>query len=646
MSFIQRLQDLWPSSVREPPQAHGSSTSDDTQLVTLARVTELQKNMKEVIKRYKYRISSTGEEGLSTPSPYLVDIVEDLWKHIDCMWKVNPEAVLREELYARVVISSLEEKVSRLLWVLKTLPLDADSKAKAKKEVNMLTLILSHTLQDLRHIYKDYILETNFRITKLQAERFWVDSFGNAFVVTWEDMVKHLNETFGIKEAHQLKATMDITENDHISWLEFDVFTRLFQPWERLVSNWAIVTTHPAYQEFMTYEEGQNYLRAWTHKPGTYLFRLSCTRLGHWAIGYVNAEGRIVQTIPQNKSLYQALIDGSKTYLYPAGQNVNIDMRSHFLQLPPPHIKTTKEQYEMYRDIDTLFEICKICSERSKDSKLEPCGHLICHICLREWTKQKKTICPFCRHEIRDASRVTVDGYATDANESLTETVLTKAPVICRTYNRQANASQSNASLAPIPKPRPKSSLPTVHRPTKSQDISLSSIPPLRSIPSPRSRSNCNTTVATNAARNSLFLRRAQAPIPHGLSLSRSQDSLPTVLSSPGKKPSQPCTEYGPQYKNIPCRGTPTRPIPPPPLEPRESFSEMRSSHSHTHTESLGSLPMPTPVVYENVVVVSMGDHGTNPTIYKKYIEGSMLMAESLENVPWGQNMSLPIRNA
>lgn len=39
-------------------------------------------------------------------------------------------------------------------------------------------------------------------------------------------------------------------------------------------------------------------------------FRLSCTRLGQWAIGYVTVEGEILQTIPQNKSLVQALLDG------------------------------------------------------------------------------------------------------------------------------------------------------------------------------------------------------------------------------------------------------------------------------------------------------------------------------------------------
>jgi len=44
----------------------------------------------------------------------------------------------------------------------------------------------------------------------------------------------------------------------------------------------------------------------------SYVFRLSCTRLGQWAIGYVTGDGQILQTIPQNKSLCQALLDGQR----------------------------------------------------------------------------------------------------------------------------------------------------------------------------------------------------------------------------------------------------------------------------------------------------------------------------------------------
>ena len=86
---------------------------------------------------------------------------------------------------------------------------------------------------------------------------------------------------------------------------------RLFQPWGTLLRNWQILAvTHPAYVAFLTYDEVKARLQKYINKAGSYVFRLSCTRLGQWAIGYVTADGEILQTIPQNKSLCQALLDG------------------------------------------------------------------------------------------------------------------------------------------------------------------------------------------------------------------------------------------------------------------------------------------------------------------------------------------------
>lgn len=128
-----------------------------------------------------------------------------------------------------------------------------------------------------------------------------------------------------------LKSTIDLTCNDYISNFEFDVFTRfvllsctgatgdnkngferrLFQPWTTLLRNWQILAvTHPGYVAFLTYDEVKARLQRYINKAGSYVFRLSCTRLGQWAIGYVTPDGEILQTIPQNKSLIQALLDG------------------------------------------------------------------------------------------------------------------------------------------------------------------------------------------------------------------------------------------------------------------------------------------------------------------------------------------------
>lgn len=98
---------------------------------------------------------------------------------------------------------------------------------------------------------------------------------------------------------------------------------------------------HPGFKAFMTYDEVDAILQAFKHKPGSYVFRLSCTRLGQWAIGFVTPNHAIVQTIPQTKSLYQALIDGMEdgTYIYPAGQDVNPDIRQEIHVAPEEHIK-------------------------------------------------------------------------------------------------------------------------------------------------------------------------------------------------------------------------------------------------------------------------------------------------------------------
>jgi len=63
---------------------------------------------------------------------------------------------------------------------------------------------------------------------------------------------------------------------------------------------------------FMTYDEVKAILIKCIDKPGSYLFRLSCTRLGQWAIGYVTTQNTILQIIPQKKSLIQSLIDGER----------------------------------------------------------------------------------------------------------------------------------------------------------------------------------------------------------------------------------------------------------------------------------------------------------------------------------------------
>ena len=71
----------------------------------------------------------------------------------------------------------------------------------------------------------------------------------------------------------------------------------------------------------------------------------------------------------------------------------------------------TEEQYELYCEMGSTFQLCKICAENDKDVRLEPCGHLMCHICLEQWQDTGGEGCPFCRAEIKDMQNVVVDPF-------------------------------------------------------------------------------------------------------------------------------------------------------------------------------------------------------------------------------------------
>ncbi|XP_061530274.1 E3 ubiquitin-protein ligase CBL-C isoform X5 [Phycodurus eques] len=151
-----------------------------------------------------------------------------------------------------------------------------------------------------------------------------------------------------------------------------------------------------------------------------YIFRLSCTRMGQWAIGYVTGEGGIVQTIPENMSLCLALLLGhsQECYLYPDGRDVNPDLTALHRPEHKAKVNVTREQYELYCDPGTSFQLCKICTEKDKDTRIEPCGHLMCRRCLDNWLqKSAGHTCPYCRSDIDDTEPVDVEPYQLEHKE-------------------------------------------------------------------------------------------------------------------------------------------------------------------------------------------------------------------------------------
>jgi hypothetical protein len=75
----------------------------------------------------------------------------------------------------------------------------------------------------------------------------------------------------------------------------------------------------------------------------------------------------------------------SISYKYPIGKNIHVDLSSALRPTESNRIYVSEEQHAVYYDMGTSFELCKICSVNNKNSKIQPCGHLLCQNCLISW---------------------------------------------------------------------------------------------------------------------------------------------------------------------------------------------------------------------------------------------------------------------
>uniref|UniRef100_A0A8C9U1U7 E3 ubiquitin-protein ligase CBL n=1 Tax=Scleropages formosus TaxID=113540 RepID=A0A8C9U1U7_SCLFO len=374
------------------------------------------------------RLCQNPKLALKNSPPYILDLLPDTYQHLRTILSryEGKMETLGDNEYFRVFMENLTKKTKQTISLFKEgKERMYEENSQPRRNLTKLSLIFSHMLAELKAIFPNGLFQgDNFRITKADAAEFWRRSFGDKTIVPWKVFRQALHEFHPISsglEAMALKSTIDLTCNDYISVFEFDIFTRLFQPWSSLLRNWnSLAVTHPGYMAFLTYDEVKARLQKFIHKPGSYIFRLSCTRLGQWAIGYVTADGNILQTIPHNKPLFQALIDGFREgfYLFPDGRTQNPDLTGLCEPSPQDHIKVTQEQYELYCEMGSTFQLCKICAENDKDVKIEPCGHLMCTSCLTAWQESEGQGCPFCRCEIKGTEPIVVDPFNPKDNSS------------------------------------------------------------------------------------------------------------------------------------------------------------------------------------------------------------------------------------
>ncbi|XP_050679632.1 E3 ubiquitin-protein ligase CBL-B-B isoform X1 [Leptidea sinapis] len=359
---------------------------------------------------------------LKNSPPFILDILPDTYQRLRVIYSKYEDNMqeLNNNEHFNIFIINLIRKCKQAIKLFKEGKEKMfDENSHYRRNLTKLSLVFSHMLSELKAMFPNGVFAGDqFRITKSDAAEFWRANFGNSTLVPWKIFREELNNVHPISsglETMALKTTIDLTCNDFISNFEFDVFTRLFQPWSTLLRNWQLLAvTHPGYVAFLTYDEVKARLQKYIHKAGSYVFRLSCTRLGQWAIGYVTVDGEILQTIPQNKSLVQALLDGYREgfYLYPDGRDMNPDLSSAIISPAEDHITVTQEQYELYCEMGSTFQLCKICAENDKDIRIEPCGHLLCTPCLTAWQIDSEGQgCPFCRAEIKGTEQVVVDAF-------------------------------------------------------------------------------------------------------------------------------------------------------------------------------------------------------------------------------------------
>lgn len=124
--------------------------------------------------------------------------------------------------------------------------------------------------------------------------------------------------------------------------------------------------------------------------------------------------------------------------MYPDGNAENVDLSNFFSTFITTGIHVDSEQQRLYSAIGTTYELCKICDERDKNVRLEPCDHLLCSVCLKNWqdcSLETSTLCPFCREPIRGTEAVIIrNPYSKQNNDSNHQVIIDVVGLVIKRF--------------------------------------------------------------------------------------------------------------------------------------------------------------------------------------------------------------------
>ena len=277
---------------------------------------------------------------------------------------------------------------------------------------------LSYILYEIKAFMQTGHLLNVQAISILEAREFWTKNWEHELQVDFSEFVQYFQNRFGTlakSEICWLKQDFYTFSNtDQVTIYAFDIFVQLYAPWKKLKEVWSHLRTSPACRPYTTYDCTKRRLE--NLRNNSYVFRMSSSHFGQWVVATKDSKGEIHQDLSQNRCLAEILIEGKKgnIYKYPNGANELLS-KQELEVLVDCEIITISPGMDEYSatwdedDSEESFLLCKICFSRSKNTKLEPCKHYVCNVCLNSYFNsldRNKRLCPFCRQEVKSFSKV------------------------------------------------------------------------------------------------------------------------------------------------------------------------------------------------------------------------------------------------